>query len=210
MFPAVLKQFSTDQQNISKTFSESYLLWQMTCTYRCYFMTIYGKTQPHEGAGWGQKIAGLQSESKTNQPLPLIHISVSLLPFLFVLVAMNQRVGFERLTVWGSGRLGSFSMVIFLASSRFFSLLSPSSACTTKIEQALFLHPGTNIWVKLKRHFKAAETDRDGRTHLLLFFGVVLHLLTVKGLLCVLHLRFGNHGPPLRKRKEKYKRCNLQ
>lgn len=39
-----------------------------------------------------------------------------------------------RLTVSGSGRLGSFSMMMFLASSRFFSLLSLSPAYSVNIE----------------------------------------------------------------------------
>lgn len=42
-------------------------------------------------------------------------------------------------TVSGGGKLGSFSMVIFLASSRFFSLLSVSSACVTIMTESLLL-----------------------------------------------------------------------
>lgn len=91
-------------------------------------------------------------------------------PISALVINKKERVGFKELTVTGSGRLGSFSMVIFLASSRFFSLLSLSSACTAKIEQTLLLHLGMNIWVQLKWHelnclFKTPHVKKDKVEH---------------------------------------------
>lgn len=77
--------------------------------------------------------------------------------------------------------------MIFLASSRFFSLLSLSSA---------LINTQRGLGPSLPRCLEEGQG-----THLFPIFDIVLHLLATEGLLCILHLRLRDHRPPLRKTK---------
>ena len=82
----------------------------------------------------------------------------------------------QALTSFGAGRLGSCSMTIFLASSRFFSLLSAFSACSSKRQSCL-----------PSKDFKSSSTlARNGQ-----LLGKLLHaLLLQRGFIykCILFL----------------------
>lgn len=71
------------------------------------------------------------------------------------IISSRNNIYCETLTVSGSGRLASCSMTIFLASSRFFSLLSLSSVCTANMEQTCYMPTGhIDVWIQaqLEQH----------------------------------------------------------